>query len=258
MRSWRASLALVRVRALGAAATNLRQAIKKLRDAIGAENVVADRFDCGIAETFHCSIDAQIESDPVPGWLGGWILFLEALSYSSPVQFFEAIRANVDLLCDLPTSKLSVLVARASSGGLPGAHGMHGWKDFVLGSVSLHDVSKASTNFLAAAKHAAAAGDNDLFSRSAFWLSACQILRGRAKQADGLATEALSRAKGRSATNHSLLSSARATAFLHMGRFAESREMMANASGADATTVFERDQREALKAFYLATSGYEE
>src|SRR5579862_1053895 len=38
-------------------ATNLRQAIKNLRGAIGADNVIADRYECAIAETFPCLID---------------------------------------------------------------------------------------------------------------------------------------------------------------------------------------------------------
>ncbi len=236
--------------------TNLRQAIKNLRDAIGAENVAADRFDCGLADTFLCSIDAQIESDQPPDWLRGWLSFLEALSYSSPEQFFGAIQANIDLICDLPTPQLSVLVDRAAS-GLRSPHGMDGWKSFVLGSMSLGEVPKANSHFLAAAKHSANAADSDLFSRSAFWLSACEILRGRIERADELATEALSSAKRRSAPNESRLSAARATAFLHMGRFAESRDIMAGASVTEGTTVFEHDQREALRAFYLATSGYE-
>lgn len=237
-------------------ATNLRQAIKKLRDAIGAENVVSCRFECGIADTFSCLVDPQVGSDSMPAWLRGWILFLEALACSSPVQFFEAIRANVDLLWDLPMPQLSALVNQAA-GGLPCGHRLDGWRDFVLGTVALRDVPKASAHFLSAAKHASTTLDNDLFCRSAFWLCACQILRGRVERADGLATDALRFVSGASASNQSLLAATRATALLHMGRFGESRDLMARACGVGATTVFEHDQHEALRAFYLATSGYE-
>ena len=236
--------------------TNLRQAIKKLRDTIGTENVVSDRFVCGIVEAFPCSITSQTGGDPMPTWLSGWTLFLEALSYSSPVQFFDAIRANVDLLCDLPAQELSVMVSRASA-GLPIGHRMDGWRDFVLGSVSFSNVPKASRHFLAAAKHASKSLDRDLFSRAAFWICACETLRGRVEEAEGLATEGLGHVKGSGASNESLLTTAKATALLHMGRYAESREMMANTAGSGAKTVFEHDQQEALRAYYLATTGYE-
>lgn len=218
---------------------------------------MADRFECGIAESFSCALDSRSDSDPVPGWLSGWILFLEGLSNSSPEQFFEAIRANVDLLGDLPTPQLSALVARASV-ELPYRHRMDGWRHFVLGSVSLGEVPIASRHFLAAAKHASAALDHNLFNRSAFWLSACQILLGQVERADGLATEALTHGAGQTAAGSSYPFVTRATASLHMGRFAESREMMVNVCGHGGTTVFEHDQHEALRAFYLATTGYED
>jgi|GEM_PF-4280636 len=244
-RLWPGSSAAVR-------ATNLRQAIKKLRDAIGARHVTSDRFECGIAPSFSCSIAEQIVNEPIPGWLNGWSLFLEELSYSSPVQFFEACRANVDLLCDLPMPRLAVLVNRASA-GLAAGHPLDGWREFVLGSVSFRDVPIAGRHFRDAAKHASKTTDSDLLSRSVFWTCACQILRGQVDQAERLASEGL--AHGRSC--RTLLSTARATALLHSGRFSESRKLMADASEVGAKTVFEHEQQEALRAYYLATTGYE-
>jgi hypothetical protein len=231
-----------------AQAINLRQAIKKLRLAIGHDNVVADRFECGIAEGFACSMESH-GVVPTPTWLGGWMVFLEALSSSSPVQFIEAIRANTDLLCELPQPELSVLLVRAANGLSP-KHGLDGWKEFALGFASFRDVPKAAGHFSLAAKRAG--DDPNLFARSAYWLSACQILLGRPRFAETLANEASSR----SGSNESLLAIAKATALLHMGKFAESRELMATGSSVDATTVFEHDQREALRAFYLGTTGY--
>lgn len=234
---------------------NLRQALTKLRQVVGNDNIISTRTSCGLSLAFRITIETSGDSSRnVKAIASSLFTFLEHLSERSPVQFFETLRVNVDSAFDLPSDPLLLMVDRASV-LLPAQHPSHGWAHYLRGVGSIGNVPIARVHFAQSLRYAIDAQDQDLFQRSVHWSGACLILLGRVDTAVKLAHEAEKGAGQLRGYCRNWITSLKGTAYLHAGMFRESAEMMRQISYSDALSEEEWRQHEGLRAFYLATTG---
>ncbi|HWD41178.1 MAG TPA: hypothetical protein VG944_20180 [Fimbriimonas sp.] len=235
--------------------TNLRQALKGLRQAIGPSLVSSGKTHCELAKDFELVLPQGSQGTPHSKEpVHGFEVFLDHLSYSSPIQFFETIRVNADFALNISPNALGSLVRRAA-GTLPSRPDLTGWAHYFNGVSTMGNLVTSKRHFGQSLKAAKLTQDFDLYQRTVHWLGACMILQGRTDFALSLAVEA-ERGVGQAQLNRcQWIASLKGTSYLHAGMFRESAETLLQLSYSRYQSQEEWRQHEALRAFYLASTG---
>ena len=238
--------------------TNFRQALKKLKRAIGEDRIFADRQVCTLANGFEVSIAG---SDPKRlDFLGektataGLLSLMEWQASDRPELFFETMRSNAEMVKTLPATSVERLV-RTAAAGLSSSDLNRHWAICWTGlsHFSSSGISAAAPHLKLALEKGLSANDEPLVFLSGSTLAIALILGAKAQAAIRLLDRIEARRRSIDPTALRELSYVRAAALQHLGRANESSYLL-QVHGARLSTLAAA-ANESLKGFFHATDG---
>lgn len=236
---------------------NLRQALAKLRCAIGADAIRSDRETCMLDPRFAIEVlDAsrsQASSTPErDGPIASFGRMIQWLADRDVPALYAALRANPEYAISSP-SRLGLAIRTADRQG-PLPHGEFGWACLWRGYVWFaSDIDEAVPLLAAASEHAMAQRDWLLLEHATFWHGIGLLLLNRIPAARRVARRAAAEfAKPGGAGHLYRLRNLEATIMLHEGRVAEALNAFEGLNGYSGQSTLERAADETLRAVYLA------
>jgi hypothetical protein len=245
---------------MGARRDNFRQALRKLRTAVGGGRILADRHSVGFAPGFR--IEVSLAKDPKQSATtdlrkrsatDGLLNLLDWQATDQPALMFETLRVNVALARALPPKVISRLV-RSAAPHLSTTDSNRHWTSFWIGSThfATSGLAKAGPFLERALNSGLGIADGQLVLESGLPLAVGLILAGKPKEAAGL----LYRISAQTFIPQSekrRLEVIRAAAYQHLGRHEESNRLLQRQP--NTSTSLESADEQALSAFFHSTVG---
>ncbi len=240
--------------------TNLRQALSQLRKTIGEENLVADRFLCGLRPGFPIRVDdglkrSRLRSIAVPeshdSPVAGFEKTLIWLSKEDPAQMLKIMRASHDLLAAISNGIMSSILARGE-GALKHDPSLVGWVLYWQSNL-VFNASQRKRIANKALRWAVQEGDKELVVSCISSLVSAQMTSGQTEEALGSIQAARNFVGIRNSPLASKLDSLRGVVLLHAGQAKAGLDLLQPSPGSNA--LLESTTSLALKALYLADSG---
>ncbi len=242
---------------------NLRQAIYRLRGAIGRATVVTGRTTCLLSDDFTLIVQPSILSvatgagSPMPGPLDSFMTVLAWCASRDPGQMFDMMRSNLDLTIGLEPKMLCDLLDLALAAPNQ-CNVMPEWVDFWRGFCHYcgHEIRKAQPLFLKSLQRALETRDPILVVEASFWLAnAYQFLLR-----PDLSEKVVDFVQGyvtslRKPVYNSKLDLLKGLGLMHSGNIALGMESLSRAGEAYDGRELDRAQHEAMLAMFRAAAG---
>lgn len=243
---------------------NLRQAIYRLRSAIGADNLVTDTVTCSLSPSFELKCNTSpraLPSIPADEALStpvtGFVQLLRWFSERDPMQMLDMMRANMDLSLGIWPSDLRELLENATL-RLPVNHRLLGWMAFWRGYEGLvsHDIERARSLFNLAVEEAVKEKDYALVGEAILWLGGSDILLCRFESAQRIADQgAHMMALLSDRSLRAKVDQLKGTILIHQARTQEGLRVLEEACGSNEHRLLDHAQSQGLRALYHACAG---